>query len=122
MSHAADEAISESNRERIAHDLFEIWGTVLVATPPKGVKDEHRWRFNWLANCVIGYCHTDLGTPHPSGEDASTWREDAKKVGLVFPTVDGKTPAERSKDAQQRALYELAMASKRAAPGEEPVG
>lgn len=94
-------------RERIARDLHAIVAAVLLATPPKklGKQGPARWHYNWLNACLWGYVQTDLGVPHASGEDASTWREDAARVGIDLSDVTGRTFAEGNRDREQKRLY-----------------
>lgn len=112
---------SERTAERIAYDLHEIVRRVLLADPPKGMapKDEGGWRWGWLMHCIWGYCQTDLGVDPPGEEDGSAWREEALRMGIDCSRVDGRTEAERTRDATQVARYALAMAGR--APAQKSV-
>lgn len=104
----------DEDRERIGIDLQAIVREVLLAKPPDDVPAARQdtWRFNRLCALLWGYCQTDLGVPHGSGEDCSSWREDAARVGLDLSEVRGMTWAERARDEEQRTLLAEAMASR----------
>lgn len=100
-------------RESVAADLLEIGAAVTVAKPPATAKTPEQrndWRFWWLLHCLYGYCDTDLGTPHGSGEDMSGWREDATAQGIDVSLVDGTSGEEDARAREQRRLYAEAMA------------
>jgi hypothetical protein len=104
-------SIETKERERIAYDLHEIVRQVLCTKRPEDMpeSDEARWRFTWLMNCIWGYCQTDLGVWHPSGEDCSPWRKDAARY-FDLSLVNGRHPDEQERDREQRRLYAEAMA------------
>lgn len=104
--------MSDRDKEAIACDLHEIVSQVLCVDPPPGLPKERegQWRFTWLTACLWGYCQTDLGVWHGSGEDCSSWREDATGVGIDLSLVTGRTYGERARDEEQRRLYAEAMA------------
>ena len=97
--------------EAIAVDLGEIVRAVMFAPRPAKVPEarEAGWRYGWLEACIWGYCQTDLGVWHESGEDCSSWREDAKRMGIDLSNVVGRTWDERARDSEQRRLYAEAM-------------
>lgn len=100
-------------RESIACDLLEIGSAVMVAKPPATAETPEQracWRYGWLAHCLYGYCDTDLGTPHGSGEDMSGWRKEAAAQGIDVSRVDGTSGEEDARAREQRRLYAEAMA------------
>lgn len=115
-------APKSETHERIAIDLHAIISSVLLTEPPADMPKQHEqgWRWHWLMACVWGYCQTDLGVPHQSGEDGSGWREDAAKQGLDMSSVRGLTYAERRHELEQQRLYAAMITTRALAEASKP--
>ena len=102
-----------TERERIAYDLFAICMQASVAMSDAAKAGEPKaggggcWT---LYEAIAGYCETDLGVPHASGETLADWREQLVKRGGDAQFTHHLLGAARKRDEEQRRLYAEAMA------------
>ena len=117
--HALNRIVAESDaaraeRERIAYDLHEILAACMCARPDDVPREKLlAWRGQRMLECIWGYCQTDLGVFHGSGEDGSEWREWAEahglKSGLDRELARNLHGPALERDREQRELFAAAM-------------
>lgn len=91
MSEDATAQTLSAERASIGRDVQQIVSAIITAPRPPNMAPDRvpAWEVNWLIACLLGYCQTDLGVAHASGEDGSGWREDAARHGFGVPPPRG---------------------------------
>ena len=104
-----------TERERIAFDLLALTTEAMPRIREAGGDPgatEKAWAEAWatLWESVIGYCETDLGVMHGSGESMADWRDALTKRGRTAEFTHHLNGAARERDKAQRDRYADLMA------------
>ena len=105
----------ETERERIAYDLLALTFESMprlreVGDDPDAI--QKAWAEAWatLWESVIGYCETDLGVMHGSGERSADWRETMVERGRSVDGTHHLSGSDRARAKAQRERYAELMA------------